>query len=263
MEKIAIVTGASGGIGREAAAILRDRGCTVYDFSRSDKPQDGVRHIPCDVTDEASVRAAVDAVIGESGRVDILVCCAGMGISGAVEFTDPADSYRQIDVNLFGTDRAVRAVLPYMRRQRSGRLVMTSSVAGVTPIPFQTWYSASKAAIISYSMALMNEVRPYHVGVAVVMPGDIKTGFTAARRKSAAGNDEYSGRIERSVSKMEKDEQNGLPASYAGKIIAKAALRKRPKPLTSTGFVYSLLCTLAKIMPARFAQWILYQLYAK
>ena len=167
------------------------------------------------------------------------------------------------DSNLAGMIERFRAVLPYMRRQRSGRLVMTSSVAGVTPIPFQTWYSASKAAIISYSMALMNEVRPYHVGVAVVMPGDIKTGFTAARRKSAAGNDEYSGRIERSVSKMEKDEQNGLPASYAGKIIAKAALRKRPKPLTSTGFVYSLLCTLAKIMPARFAQWILYQLYAK
>ena len=263
MEKIAIVTGASGGIGRETAAILRDSGCVVYDFSRSEKPQDGVRHIPCDVTDEASVKAAVDSVISESGRVDILVCCAGMGISGAVEFTDPADSYRQMDVNLFGTDRIVRAVMPYMRKQRSGSLVMTSSVAGVTPIPFQTWYSASKAAIISYAMALMNEVRPYGIKVAVVMPGDIKTGFTAARKKSAAGNDEYSGRIERSVARMEKDEQNGLPASYAGKILAKAALKKRPKPLTSTGFIYSLLCTLVKVLPTRFAQWVLYQLYAK
>lgn len=263
MSKIAIVTGASGGIGRETAAILRDSGCTVYDFSRSDKPQDGIRHIPCDVTDEASVKAAVEQVISDSGRVDILVCCAGMGISGAVEFTDPTDSSRQIDVNLFGTDRVVRAVLPHMRRQRSGRLVMTSSVAGVTPIPFQTWYSVSKAAINSYAMALMNEVRPYGIGVAVVMPGDIKTGFTAARKKSAAGNDEYSGRIERSVSKMEKDEQNGLPAAYAGRIIAKAALRKHPKPLVSTGFVYSFLCTLVKILPTRLAQWVLYRLYAK
>lgn len=263
MSKIAIVTGASGGIGRETAAILRDSGCTVYDFSRSDKPQDGIRHIPCDVTDEASVKAAVEQVISDSSRVDILVCCAGMGISGAVEFTDPTDSSRQIDVNLFGTDRVVRAVLPHMRRQRSGRLVMTSSVAGVTPIPFQTWYSVSKAAINSYAMALMNEVRPYGIGVAVVMPGDIKTGFTAARKKSAAGNDEYSGRIERSVSKMEKDEQNGLPAAYAGRIIAKAALRKHPKPLVSTGFVYSFLCTLVKILPTRLAQWVLYRLYAK
>ncbi len=262
-DRTAIVTGASGGIGREAAKILSQSGCKVYDFSRSDKPQDGVIHVSCDVTDEASVKAAVKAVIEQSGRIDILVCCAGMGISGAVEFTDPEDSCRQINVNLFGTDRVVRAVLPYMRSQRSGRLVMTSSVAAVTPIPFQTWYSASKAAINSYAMALANEVRPYGIGVAVVMPGDIKTGFTAARKKSAEGNEEYSGRIERSVARMEKDEQNGLPASYAGKVIAKAALRKRPKPLTSTGFVYSLFCVLVKVLPARFAQWVLYRLYAK
>ena len=263
MDKIAVVTGASGGIGRETARILREKGCVVYDLSRSDKPQDGITHIPCDVTDEGSVKAAVDAVIEKSGGIDILVCCAGMGISGAVEFTDPKDSYRQMDVNLFGTDRVVRTVLPHMRRRRSGRLVMTSSVAGVTPIPFQTWYSASKAAIISYAMALYNEVRPYGIKVAVVMPGDIKTGFTAARKKSAAGNDEYAGRIERSVSKMEKDEQNGLSPAYAGRILAKAALSKRPKLLCSTGAVYSLLCTLVKLLPTRLAQWVLYRLYAK
>ena len=262
-EKIAVVTGASNGIGRETAGILAKSGCVVYDLSRSDKPQDGVKHIACDVTDEESVRAAVGQAVEERGRIDILVCCAGMGISGAVEFTDPADSYRQIDVNLFGTDRAVRAALPYMRKQGGGRLVLTSSVAGMTPIPFQAWYSASKAAIISYAMALMNEVRPYGIGVAVVMPGDIKTGFTAARKKSAVGDDEYGGRIGRSVSKMEKDEQNGLPAAYAGKILAKAALSKRAKLLRSTGFVYSLLCTLVKILPTRLAQWVLYQMYAK
>lgn len=263
MNRIAIVTGASNGIGRETAGILAKSGCTVYDLSRSEKPQDGVKHIACDVTDEASVKAAVDTVVDECGRIDILVCCAGMGISGAVEFTDPSDSYRQINVNLFGTDRAVRAVLPVMRRQRSGRLVLTSSVAAVTPIPFQTWYSASKAAINSYAMALANEVRPYGVGVAVVMPGDIKTGFTAARKKSAEGNDEYSGRIERSVSRMEKDEQNGLSAEFAGRIFAKAALSKRAKPMRSTGFVFSFLCVLAKLLPTRFAQWVLYRMYAK
>ena len=263
MGRTAVVTGASGGIGRQTAAALVEKGCTVYDLSRREKPQDGVRHIKCDVTDEASVKNAVETVMQESGRIDILVCCAGMGISGAVEFTEPEDSYRQMDVNLFGTDRVVRAVLPCMRAQNSGRIVLTSSVAAVTPIPFQTWYSASKAAINSYAMALMNEVRPYGVGVAVVMPGDIKTGFTSARKKSAKGNDVYSGRIERSVSRMEKDEQNGLSAELAGKVFAKAALRKRVKPMTSTGFVYSLLCVLARILPTRLVQWVLYQMYAK
>lgn len=263
MSKTAIVTGASSGIGRAAAAALTARGCIVYDLSRSDKPQDGVSHIACDVTDEQSVRTAVETVVREQGGVDILVCCAGMGISGAVEFTRPEDSFRQVNVNLFGTDRAVRAVLPYMREKGAGRLVLISSVAGVTPIPFQTWYSASKAAINSYAMALMNEVRPYGIGVSVVMPGDIRTGFTAARKKSANGDAAYGGRISRSVSRMEHDEQNGMTPESVAKIIAKAALKKHAKPYRSTGFVYSLLCTLTKVFPARFVQWVLYRLYAK
>ena len=263
MSKIAVVTGASSGIGRAVAAALAAKGCTVYDLSRSEKPQQGVSHIACDVTDEASVAAAVDAVIAEQGVIDILVCCAGMGISGAVEFTSPEDSYRQIGVNLFGTDRVVRHVLPHMRERGAGRMVLISSVAGVTPIPFQTWYSASKAAINSYAMALSNEIRPYGIGISVVMPGDIRTGFTAARRKSADGDEAYGGRISRSVSRMEHDEQNGLTPEFAAKVVAKAALSRRAKPFRSTGFVYSLLCTLVKVFPARFVQWVLYRMYAK
>ena len=263
MSKIAVVTGASSGIGRATAAILKSKGVKVYGLSRSEKPQEGVIFVPCDVQDEESVKAAVGRVVDENGRIDILVCCAGMGISGAVEFTDPADSYRQMDVNLFGTDRTVRAALPTMRERGEGRIVLISSVAAVTPIPFQTWYSASKAAINSYAMALANEIRPYGVTVAVVMPGDIRTGFTAARKKSPKGDKEYGGRIERSVSRMEHDEQNGLPVEFAAGIVAKAALSKRAKPLRSTGFVYSLLCVLVKILPAHLAQWVLYQMYAK
>ena len=261
MAETAIVTGASSGIGRAVAAELSSRGLTVYDLSRSDRPQPNVRHIYCDVTDEESVSSAVAQAVGNG--IDILVCCAGMGVSGAVEFTDPAESFSQINVNLFGADRAVRAVLPHMRRQGHGRIVLISSVAAVAPIPFQTWYSASKAAINSYAMALMNEVRPYGVEVSVVMPGDIRTGFTSSRRKSSAGNEEYGGRIDRSVAKMEKDEQSGLSPEFAAKVVAKAALSRRPKPFRSTGAVYSALCVLIKLLPARLAQWVLYQMYAK
>lgn len=261
--RIAVVTGASSGIGRATAAILAGEGLKVYGLSRSEKPQQGVIYVPCDVQDEESVRSAIGRVVGENGRLDVLVCCAGMGISGAVEFTDPADSRRQIDVNLFGTDRTVRAALPVMREQGSGRIVLISSVAAITPIPFQTWYSASKAAINSYAMALANEIRPCGVTVSVVMPGDIRTGFTAARKKNPAGDDVYGGRIGRSVSRMEHDELNGMPVEAAGRIVAKAALSKRAKPMRSTGFVYSLLCVLAKVLPARLAQWVLYQMYAK
>ena len=263
-KKVAIVTGGSGGIGRAAALELAARGCTVYELSRTNEhPAEGITHLDCDVTDEAAVSAAVNTVLLSGGRVDLLVCCAGSGISGAVEYTVPEDSHAQLEVNLFGVDRAVRAVLLTMREQQRGRIVIVSSVAAVTPIPFQTWYSVSKAALNAYASALSGEMRPYGITVSVVMPGDIKTGFTAARKKTPFGDGEYTERVQRSVGKMEHDEQNGLSADYAGKIVAKAALSRRARPLRSTGFAYSAVCTLAKILPARLMQWILYSMYAK
>ena len=203
MKKIAIVTGGSGGIGRCTAAALRDAGCTVYELSRREKPADGIVHITADVTDEAQVRAAIDEVISREGRIDILVNNAGFGISGAAELTDTKDSHAQLELNVFGTDNVTRAVLPHMRAHGGGRIVCMSSIAGIVPIPFQLWYSVSKAAIIAYVLALQNEVKPFNISVCAIMPGDIASGFTDARKKSGAGDDVYAGRIERSVAVME------------------------------------------------------------
>ena len=197
MGKVAIVTGGTSGIGLETLLALEKAGVTAYALSRH--PAEGVKnHVVCDVSDEASVRLAVGEVIRREKRVDILVNCAGFGISGAVEYTDPAEARRQIDVNLFGTDRVNRAVLPVMRAQGGGRIVCVSSVAAVAPIPVQAWYSVSKAGINALVMAMSNEVKSFGVSVCAVMPGDIKTGFTAARQKSSAGDEAYGGRIARS-----------------------------------------------------------------
>ena len=260
MSKTAIVTGGTSGIGLAAVRALEKEGLRVYALSR--RAVEGVDHIACDVTDEAAVKAAVDEAASREGRLDILVCCAGFGISGAAEFTDAADSRRQLDVNLFGADRAVRAALPHMRAQGGGRIVLVSSVAAVAPIPFQTWYSVSKAAINAYAMALANEVRPFNISVTAVMPGDIKTGFTAARNKSAAGDDVYGGRIARSVAKMEMDELNGMPAEKAGAAVARAALKKSVKPYYSIGFSYKLICVLIKLLPSSLACRIIGMLYS-
>ena len=127
--KTAIVTGGSSGIGLEAARALRDMGCRVYEISRRDHTEDGVTHIKGDVTSEADMQAAVRQVIGAEGKLDILVCCAGFGISGAVEFTELEAAKKQVNVNFFGVVNAVKAALPYMRRQGSGRIVAVSSVA--------------------------------------------------------------------------------------------------------------------------------------
>ena len=263
MNKVVIITGGSSGIGLCTAAALRDRGCKVYELSRRDSEVAGITHIKCDVTDEAQIAAAVGQVMTENGRIDILINNAGFGISGAVEFTDTADVRRLFDVNFFGMVRMNRAVLPLMRRQGGGRIVNLSSVAAPVPIPFQTYYSAGKAAVNSYTMALSNEVKPFDISVCAVMPGDIKTGFTSARKKNIAGDDIYGGRITRSVAGMEKDEQTGMDPAKAGAFIASVALRNSRKPLYTIGFGYKCAVFLTKILPARWLNALIGQLYAK
>ena len=263
MNKVVIITGGSSGIGLCTAAALRDRGCKVYELSRRDSEVAGITHIKCDVTDEAQIAAAVGQVMTENGRIDILINNAGFGISGAVEFTDTADVRRLFDVNFFGMVRMNRAVLPLMRRQGGGRIVNLSSVAAPVPIPFQTYYSAGKAAVNSYTMALSNEVKPFGITVCAVMPGDIKTGFTSARQKNIAGDDIYGGRITRSVAGMEKDEQTGMDPAKAGAFIASVALRNSRKPLYTIGFGYKCAVFLTKILPARWLNALIGQLYAK
>ena len=262
-KKTALVTGGSSGIGRCTASALSQSGYTVYEFSRRDIPIKGVKHMSVDVTDEASVQAAVEQILRERGSIDILVNCAGFGISGAVEFTELKQAKAQFDVNFFGTVSVSRAVLPSMRRHRGGHIVNISSVAAVAHIPFQAFYSASKAAVSSYSCALDNEVSPYGVRVTAVELGDIHTGFTQARQKTASGDDEYGGRISRSVSQMEKDELSGMPPEVVGTYIARIAQKKNCAPICVVGTKYKILSFLCKILPGTLRGKIVDFIYAK
>lgn len=259
----ALVTGGSSGIGRAVCKSLAEKGIRVYEFSRTGTDNGNIHHVSVDVTDEACVRGAVGGIIAAEGKIDILINCAGFGIGGAAEFTQVCDAKKQFDVNFFGMVRVTGAVLPHMRKAGCGRIINVSSVAASVPIPFQAFYSASKAAVNSYTGALANEVRPYGITVCAVMPGDISTGFTKAREKNTEGDAEYGGRIGRSLAKMEHDEINGMSPAVCGRYIAKVALKKHVKPYYSVGFVYKLLCVLIKILPARFAGRVLYGLYAK
>lgn len=261
MSRIAVITGGSGGIGRAAALALSERGCTVYELSRSGTDFSGVRHITADVSDEASLKKAADAIIAAEGRIDILLCNAGFGISGAVEFTETEEAERLLDVNFFGVVRAVHAFLPFLRASR-GRIVVTSSIAGILSIPFQAYYSVSKAAINSYTSALANELRPFGVTVCAVMPGDIHTGFTDSREKQFRGDDIYSGRISRSVARMEKDERSGMRPEAAGGFLASVALRRRVKPLYAIGLQYKVFSVIYRLMPCSLVNFILGKMYA-
>lgn len=262
MGKVAIVTGGTSGIGRATALALHENGYTVYEFSRRDRSVEGIQHITADITDENAVAAAVAQVMEREGRIDVLVNNAGFGISGAVEFTETAEAQRLFDANFFGMVRMNRFVLPVMRKQGYGRIVNLSSVAAPVPIPFQAYYSATKAAVNDYTMALANEVAPFGITVCAVQPGDIKTGFTAAREKVTVGDDVYAGRIGRSVARMEHDEQTGMDPAVAGKYIASLAMRPRVKPLYAIGFAYKAACVVMKLLPCGLSNWIIGKLYA-
>lgn len=263
MNKVVIITGGSSGIGLCTAKELAKAGCRVYEFSRRDSDVEGITHLCCDVTSDEQVQSAVQQVLTAEGKVDILINNAGFGISGAVEFTETEEARRLFDVNFFGMVRMNRAVLSAMREAGGGRIINLSSVAAPVPIPFQTYYSATKAAVNSYTMALANEVRPFGITVCAVMPGDIRTGFTAARRKNPEGDEIYHGRISRSVAGMEKDEQTGMDPAKAGRFIAGVALGRSRKPLRTIGVPYQCAVFLTKILSARCLNGLVGKIYAK
>ena len=139
MAKICVITGGTSGIGKCTAEALAQKGSTVYELSRREEGLPGMFHIPTDVTDPDACQRAIDEVVSQAGRIDVMINNAGFGISGAIEFTPVEQAKRQFDVNFFGMVNMNCAVIPVMRAQRSGRIVNLSSVAGAIPIPFQAF----------------------------------------------------------------------------------------------------------------------------
>jgi short-subunit dehydrogenase len=220
--QVVLITGASSGIGLTCAHHLATRGHRVYGTSRQAGLSNGnVRMLRMDVTDDESVARGVEEVIRAESRIDVLVNNAGYGIAGAVEDTTVAEARAQFETNVFGPMRVCAAVLPHMRRQRSGLIVNVSSIAGLVPVPFQGLYSASKAALESITESLRMEVRPFGVRVALLEPGDFSTGFTSNRVRTAAstGDSPYRERFERALGVMERDEgAAGSPTAVAQRL---------------------------------------------
>lgn len=262
MSGTVVITGASGGIGRAAAELFAQNGYTVYGLCRRGGDAAGVRYIATDVADEISVKSAFERIAGEAGRIDLLINNAGFGISGATEFTSLEDAKRLFDVNFFGSFLCAKYAIPLMR-EKGGRIVNISSAAAIFSIPFQSFYSASKAAINSLTMALRNELKDFGISVTALMPGDVRTGFTAARVKSTAGEDIYRGVIEKSVATMEKDELGGMTPEYIARQIYKIAVKPRVKPLYALGTQYKLFALLSKVLPNGFICAVVGKMYVK
>ena len=181
-DRVALVTGASSGIGEAAARQLVEAGFTVYGTSRratAGEERDGVVFLPLDVTDDQSVARAVAEVLSRSGRIDVLVNNAGLGVSGAAEESSIDQARALFETNVFGAMRMTRAVVPVMRQQGSGRVINVSSIVGLIPVPFMALYASTKHALEGYSQSVDHELREYGVRVLLVEPGFTKTGFDA------------------------------------------------------------------------------------
>jgi len=260
--KTLVLTGGSSGIGLKTAKLFADTGYTVYELSRSGSSKNNIIHIYTDVSDEESVNSAFYKIKNQVDGIDLLICNAGSGISGAVEFTEYAEAKKQFDVNFFGTTEVICKALPLLRNNR-GRIICVGSVAGVISIPFQAYYSASKAALGSFCEALRNEVAHFGIDVTCLTPGDVKTGFTGSRLKQHDGEELYEGRINRSVTLMEKDEQAGMEPSLVAKRLFKIASYRTVRPYYTVGSGYKLLVMLAKLLPKRLVRYIVGLIYAK
>lgn len=258
MKKVIVITGASSGIGKASASYLTDKGYIVYGLSRRGV-EDNFNSIKCDVTDRVSFDKALKEIYQKEGRIDALINNAGMGISGAVEHIDNDKTYDLFKLNTLAYFDTCQVSIPYLRESK-GYIINISSIAAIIPIPYQTAYSASKAAINLFTESLRLELKESGVKVSAIMPGDTKTGFTAARIKN---NDDlgYGDKLSKSVKRMEHDEQNGKSPLTVSREIEKVLNSNNPKALISVGIEYKFVYFLSKILPNRLLLWLVNKIY--
>lgn len=262
-KKVVVVTGASSGIGKAVAKHFSENDCIVYGLSRRTFDERGVISLPCDVTNKTQAEETLQKIWQKEKRIDLLVNNAGFGISGSVENESLEKIDKMFKVNFFGTVNMTQLVLPYMRKQGFGKIINTSSVAGIIPIPFQSFYSATKASIDIWAKALRMEVKPFNISACNVLVGDTKTGFTSKREKNLKDEHTvYETVVKKSISKMEKDEQNGKDPITVAKVMLKLFNKKKMPATKTVGGMYKTLLFLEKVLPQRVMLFVVGKLYS-
>jgi NAD(P)-dependent dehydrogenase (short-subunit alcohol dehydrogenase family) len=250
---VVLVTGVSSGIGRAVADRFAAKGFEVFGTSRNPRttqPAAGVELVQLDVTDDASVAAAVSTVVQRAGRIDILVNNAGAGVFGAAEETSTAQAQQLFDTNFFGLVRLTREVLPHLRAQRSGRIINIGSVLGFLPSPYGSLYAASKHAVEGYSESLDHETRDFGVRVSVVEPGYTNTSFEANATDADSPLDSYAAVREHVKQVIAKAVRAGDDPAVVAQTVLKAATSRTPKVRYPAGPLARRLSLLKKLAPA-------------
>jgi short-subunit dehydrogenase len=254
MKKIILITGISSGFGKEMSKLLSSKGHVVYGTIRSKcDVAEGVKTLNVELAHPESIYNAVETVIKNEGRIDVLINNAGMHSGGSLE-DSPIEIYEmQMKVNYYGWVHMIKAVLPHMRAQKSGTIINISSIGGITGIPFQGVYTASKFAIEGMSIALRMEVKAFNINVVVVNPGDFRTRNTETRQIVIPCNSAYKDQFARSLAIIEKDEQGGSDPALLAKKILKIVESRKPRQRYIVGlFEQKLAAKLKCYLPERF-----------
>lgn len=239
MSKVVLITGASSGIGKAIAHYLADKEYTVYGTSRNPKTAlDGkVRMIPLDVTDQTSITNAVHMILKEQSQIDYVINNAGMGITGPLEETPDHEVRRVFETNYFGALEVIKAVLPTMRKQRSGMIINVTSIAGYMGLPYRGIYSATKGALGITTEAYRMELKEFNVKMTTVAPGDFATNIAAGRYHAPILDDSpYKENYGNTLRLMDEHVDAGMDTKVMATVIHRIMRSKNPKVHYRVGF---------------------------
>jgi short-subunit dehydrogenase len=262
MKKVILITGISSGFGKQTARLLAENGHTVYGTVRKKTEKEGtVNYLTMDLTDSESILKAVETVVHNEGRIDVLINNAGMHTGGPAETLPEEFLKLQMDTNFMGMVRLIRAVLPFMRSQGEGKIINFSSIGGLMGLPFQSYYSAGKFAIEGFSEALRMEVKQFGLKVILINPGDFHTSNSANRRNflaPIAESDPYQKQFEKTLSVIEHDETIGWePEVLAKKIVSIVESENPSHRYIIASFEQKLAVVLKYILPGKWFSKIL------
>lgn len=231
MSKVVFISGASSGFGKAIAELLVSKGYIVYGTSRKNITHSQIHFLYMDLQERESVKKAIDHVVEEQGRIDVVINNAGMGIGGSLELATDDEIEKQMGTNFRGCVSVCQNVLPLMRKQGGGQIINLSSIGGIMGLPYQGYYSASKFAIEGFTEALAAEVRGFGIKVSMIEPGDFATNFTARRKISEAtlNSAAYGDSFARSLSLIEKEENGGLKPEKLAKTVEKIIRSRHPR----------------------------------
>ncbi len=256
VRKTAIVVGGSSGIGKETAAKLSSLGFRTFNVSRTPFKGERVHSVTADAAQEGELKKAIESIGAEAGAIDLIVYSAGFSMAAPVERAKSGDYRYLFEVNYFGAIEAIRAAAPFLRK-RGGKVVLVGSLGGDMPIPFDGFYSSSKAALCMLARECDLELRGQGVRVCALLPGGTATDFTYSRRVyGEEENGEYASSVKKASAALANMEQGGMNPSLVAEAIVKLAEKKNPPPVSVAGGKNNVARYLYKMLPERFTDWM-------